>query len=133
MESDGGSLMNQKGLMILLIAFLVNVVFGACSKAPEEKSKKSGVRVGPVKINFHPANLEGKTVLLRWNGKHNGDHFLNRLGELLTQKITGVKVIKMWEVDSKTASISKTMGESEKTAEKIAEQKPNLVIASQAD
>jgi len=44
-------------------------------------------KVGPVKINAHPASLEGKTVLLRWNGKFNGDKYLTRLGELLSRQV----------------------------------------------
>ncbi len=119
--------------LIFGLVSLMGIGFWACSKAPQEKTKESEVRVGPVKLNTHPTNLEGKIVVLRWNGKFNGDNFLNRVGELLTQQVKSVKIIKMWEVDSSTASIPKTLEESEKIALKIADQKPDLVIASQAD
>ena len=33
------------------------------------------VVVEPVEISPRITSLEGKTVLLRWNGKHNGDNF----------------------------------------------------------
>ncbi|HWT79331.1 MAG TPA: UGSC family (seleno)protein, partial [Candidatus Methylomirabilis sp.] len=89
--------------------------------------------VGPVKMNSHPAGLEGKTILLRWNGKYNGDKFLARVGELLTQQVKGVKVIRLWEMDSTTAAISKNGEMSEEVAGKIARLKPDLVIAAQAD
>jgi len=89
--------------------------------------------VGPVKINAHPASLQDKTVVLRWNGKPNGDKFLTRFGELLSQQIKNVKIIKMWELDKTTASISKTAEASKEIAEKIAKLKPAIVIASQAD
>lgn len=90
-------------------------------------------QVGPVKINAHPGSLEGKTVVLRWNGKPNGDKFLIRFGELLAQQVKNVKIVKMWEVDKTTAVISKNGDLSKVFAEKIARLKPAIVIASQAD
>ena len=77
--------------------------------------------------------MEGKTVLLRWNGKYNGDKFLARVGELLAQQEKGVKVIRLWEMDSTTAAISKNGEMSEEVAGKMAKLKPDLVIAAQAD
>ena len=64
------------------------------------------IKIEPMKVNPHPATLEGKTVLLRWNGKPNGDNFLNRVAELLTEHIRDVKIIKLWELDYSTARIS---------------------------
>ena len=125
--------MKRNFFFIFGLVLLMSIGFLACSKAPQEKTKEGEVRVGPVKLNIHPTNLEGKIVILRWNGKFNGDNLLNRVGELLTQQVKGVKIIKMWEVDSSTASIPKTLEESEKIALKIADQKPDLVISSQAD
>ena len=84
-------------------------------------------------MNSHPTSLEDNTVLLRWNGKYNGDNFLKRIAELLTKQVKGVKVIKMWEVDSSTATISKNLGVSEQIATKIAGLKPDIVIAMQCD
>jgi hypothetical protein len=97
--------------------------------APKEQAPK----VGPVKLNPHPAGLEGKTVVLRWNGKYNGDKFLLRVGELLNQQVKGIKVIRMWEMDKETAAISKNGAMSEDTAARIASLKADLVIAAQAD
>ena len=45
------------------------------------------IQVKPMKVNPHPATLEGKTVVLRWNGKHNGNNFLNRVAELLAETL----------------------------------------------
>ncbi len=89
--------------------------------------------VGPVTLNSHPTSLEGKTVVLRWNGKPNGDKFLNRVGELLTEQFPGVKLVKLWEVDESTAVSSDDAEVSLKMAETIAAQKPDLVIGSQCD
>lgn len=110
---------------LLLLLFVSGQVYAA--------QDKNLPKVGPVKLNAHPASLEGKTVVLRWNGKPNGDKYLTRLGELLAQQIKNVKIIKMWEVDKSTASISKSAEASTQIAAKIAALKANLVIASQAD
>lgn len=116
-------------VMVLLAMFTV----GAASVYVKASEDKKVPRVGPVKLNPHPASLEGKTVLLRWNGKYNGDRFLIRIGELMTQQVKDVKIIKMWEVDKSTAAISKNVEVSEQVAVSIAKLKPDLVIAAQAD
>lgn len=113
------------GWMVLLIVISLSEYTGA--------REKKVPKVGPVKMNPHPASLEGKTVVLRWNGKYNGDNFLSRVAELLTQKVKGAKVIKMWEVDRATASMSDSLEKSKNFAEKVAKLKPDMVIASQAD
>jgi len=118
------------GLTVSLVMFLVVGFFVSAGAATEDKSLP---KAGPVKINPHPASLEGKTVLLRWNGKYNGDKFLNRIGELLTQQVKNVKVIRMWEVDSSTGVMSKNAEVSSQVTEKIAKLKPDIVIAAQAD
>jgi hypothetical protein len=41
--------------------------------------------------------------MLYWNGKHRGDHFLNRVAELLTEKVKEIKIIKSREVAPETA------------------------------
>ena len=97
---------------LLLLLFVSGQVYAA--------QDKNLPKVGPVKLNAHPASLEGKTVVLRWNGKPNGDKYLTRLGELLAQQIKNVKIIKMWEVDKSTASISKSAEASTQIAAKIA-------------
>ncbi len=96
-------------------------------------SKEQAPKVGPVKLNPHPAGLEGKTVVLRWNGKYNGDKFLLRVGELLNQQVKGIRIIRMWEMDKQTAAISKNGAMSEDVADRIAKLKADLVIAAQAD
>ena len=95
--------------------------------------KEQAPKVGPVRLNAHPAGLERKTVVLRWNGKYNGDKFLLRVEELLTQRVKGVRVLRMWEMDKETAAISKSGAKSEDVADKIAKLKADLVIAAQAD
>jgi hypothetical protein len=87
------------------------------------------VVVKPVEIAPRLASLEGKTILLRWNGKHNGNNFLDRVGELLTQQVKGVKIIKMWE--AVPGSNNYPMRDQDfQAALKL---KPDIQIASQAD
>ena len=121
--------MGKKILFYLLVGFLVMSI----STITWAASKEEVPKVGPVKLNAHPASLEGKTVVLRWNGKYNGDKFLLRVGELLTQQVKGVKILRLWEMDKETAAISKNGAMSEEVAGKIAKLKADLVIASQAD
>ena len=125
--------MLKKQIWVCAVALALAVGPMACSKAPEQRSGKDEIKVGQVKMNPHPASLEGKTVVLRWNSKLNGDKFLDRLAELLTQKVPGVKIVKMYLVDPSTAVVSEKMEDSLQIAAKIVEQKPDLVIASQAD
>ena len=121
---------NRKYFMFLMVFLLVFLSGTWCqSLLAAEKIPK----VGPLKVNPHPANLEGKTVLLRWNSKINGDKYLTRVAELLSQQVKNVKVIKMWEIDKSTAAISKDGQASEQVTAIIANLKPDLVIASQAD
>lgn len=87
------------------------------------------VVVEPVEIAPRLASLEGKTVLLRWNGKHNGNNFLDRIAELLAEQVPTAKIIKMWE------AIPGSNGYPMKDADFQAalELKPDILIASQAD
>ena len=119
----------RKVLLVLFVfGFLVAGLSGYAA-AKEEKAPK----VGPVKLNPHPANLEGKTVLLRWNGKFNGDKYLTRVGELLSQQVKNVKIVRLWETDKSTAAISKDLQASEQVEATVAKLKADLVIAAQAD
>jgi len=78
---------------------LPTITFSKETKQEWEVLNPEGVvKIEPMKINPHPSTLEGKTIMLRWNGKHNGDHLLNRIGELLKERVKDVKVIKSWEV-----------------------------------
>lgn len=77
--------------------------------------------------------LEGKTIVLRWNGKHNGDNFLNRVAELLNEKIPSAKVVKLYEVDKSTIKISGAISESTRIAQVIKGLKADIVIGAQTD
>ena len=123
----------NKRMFLLLVLVLAALSLAACSSAPAATPTKSAVSLGPLTINPHPTSLEGKTVVLRWNSKPNGDKYLTRIGELLTEQVKGIKVIKLWETDPSTAAISKSAEDSATIADKIAALKPDLVIAAQGD
>jgi hypothetical protein len=91
------------------------------------------VKITPMEVNPHPKSLEGKTILLRWNGKHNGNNFLDRIAELLKENVKGVKIVKSWEVAPWTAIIAGNPDKSKQIVETLAKEKPDIVIASQCD
>ena len=91
------------------------------------------INIKPLNLTPHPKNLSGKRVLLRWNGKHNGDVFLSRIAELLTENIKGIRTIKNWEVVPETATLSSSSVTSNEFARKLANLKPDISIGSQAD
>jgi hypothetical protein len=128
----------QKSLIILTVCIAVGLM-SAASFAKEavqeyELVNPAGVvKVEPMKVNPHPSTLEGKTVVLRINVKHNADNALDRVAELLQQQVKNVKIIKAWEVLPETRVISQGADASVQVAKKIAGLKPDLVIAAQAD
>ena len=91
------------------------------------------IKIEPMKVNPHPTTLQGKTVLLRWNGKHNGDNFLNRVGELLTKEVKDIKIIKSWLVAPETAIIAGNPEKSQEIVKKLSSPRPDIVIGSQCD
>ena len=91
------------------------------------------VTTKPIELAARLNSLEGKTVALRWNGKPNGDLFLNRIGELLAEKVKDVKIVKVWEAAHDTAVISSNPERSKGITATIVSLKPDIVIASSAD
>ena len=90
-------------------------------------------KVEAAPVNTHPKDLSGKTVVLYWNGKPNGDLFLNRIGELLIEKVENVSVIKAWEVRPSTKRTDPTVEASRATAEELAGLNPDLIIGAPGD
>ncbi len=91
------------------------------------------IAIKPIQLAPRLSTLEGKTVVLRWNGKHNGNNYLDRIAELFAEKMPMVKLIKLYEVDKSTIKISGSNQESARIAAVIKGLKADLVIASQAD
>ena len=114
------------GVLFLLLLIGLGPTKNATGKEPIPK-------IGPVKLNPHPFDLAGKTVLLRWNGKMNGDKYLEYLSNLLIKKYKPIEIIKLWKTNPETAIISRKAETSEQITAKIAAMKPDVVIAAQAD
>jgi len=121
-------------LIILLIGIPLSTVAAEPSQVWEVINPEGVVRIEPMKINPHPNTLQGKTVLLRWNGKHNGDRFLKRIGELLAENVRDIRIIRSWEAAPETADpITGSQERSERFAKILAGFKPDIVIGAQAD
>jgi ABC-type Fe3+-hydroxamate transport system substrate-binding protein len=120
-------------LLTALALSLLLVGLAACGGNKPAPEAGSGPDLGTVTLNAHPASLDGKTVVLRWNGKPNGDKFLTRVGERLSEQFPEVKLVKMWEVDESTAVSSDDAEVSAEIVGKIVAQNPDLVIAAQCD
>lgn len=96
-------------------------------------SPEAVIQTQATPANPHPKDLSGKTVVLYWNGKPNGDLFLNRIAELLVEKVEHVKVFKAWEVRPSTRRTDPTAEASRTTAEDLAGLNPDLVIGAPGD
>ena len=111
---------------------------GVCAIEPihtwELMNPEGVIKVEPMRLGWHPGTLRGKTVLLRWNGKQNGDVFLNRVAELLGEKVKGVRVVKAWEVfPDSIEAISGSQERSVALAKGLSALKPDIVIGSHGD
>jgi hypothetical protein len=127
--------MRRLSLCLVLVLALAAGGIAACGGGGGEPTAQATpvASLGQIQLNPHPATLEGKTVVLRWNGKPNGDKLLTRLAEVLAAQVKDVKIIKLWETDASTAVSSDTAEASAQIADKIAALAPDLVIASQCD
>lgn len=136
--------MKRNGSFVMMMACVAGLLaLPALSVAKEavqdwELVSPAGiVSIKPVKQTPHPATLEGKTVALRWNGKQNGNHFLDRVAELLTEKVKNIKIVKVYEREPWTNLTAgppyMSAEDAKRIARTVAGYKPDLVIASQAD
>jgi UDP-N-acetyl-D-mannosaminuronic acid transferase (WecB/TagA/CpsF family) len=126
--------------LLTMVAYLSAPISAPAKEAIQEwelVNPEGTVVVKPIKMNPHPKSLEGKTVALRWNGKQNGNHFLERVAELLKEKVKNIKILKIYELEPWTNITAgppyMTPEEGKKVAQKIAGYKPDIVLASQAD
>ena len=78
-------------------------------------------------------SLAGKTIVLRWNGKHNGDVFLEYLATLLAKEVPTANIVKTWEVDNNVGKAAGSQAGSMLHRDIVLGMKPDIVIASQGD
>jgi hypothetical protein len=132
--------MKRTFLRTLLLASMMGILLTPGASPAKEAAQEwdlinpeGVVKIKPMEVAPRLASLEGKTVALRWNGKPNGDLFLNRIGELLVEKVKGVKIVKVWEMAHDTAIISSNPEKSKAITDKVSSLNPDIVIASTAD
>jgi hypothetical protein len=85
------------------------------------------------RVNNRPGDLTGKTVVLYWNGKPNGDVLLNRIGELIKEKESSIKILKAWEEIPSSVHTEPTHESSRSVAQKLAGLNPDIVIGAPGD
>ncbi len=127
-----------KGFCVLVIAigWLVMPVLASAKEVVQqwELVNPAGViKVIPIKMAARINSLEGKTIGLKWNMKPGGNIFLDRIAELLKEKIPSAKIIKFYEVEPTTVPQSANMDVADQKAKIIAKYKPDIVIGSQCD
>lgn len=122
------------------LAFCAVAAFTSDACAVESPQEWNLVNPAGVILKAHiapakrPTSLDGKTIALRWNGKHNGDVVLEHLAELLHKKFPTAKIVKTYEDKTENLSvISGNPAESARIAKAVAATKPDLVIAAQGD
>ena len=74
--------------------------------------------------------FDGKRIGLLWNGKPNGDFFLNRVGALLEKSYQDTEMIKFWEIDPN--GTAHPDGKSDEVLDRIAKDS-DIVISAQGD
>jgi ABC-type Fe3+-hydroxamate transport system substrate-binding protein len=127
--------MNVRCILVFLAALSL-LAATAWAEPPQEWEvlNPAGVmQKATVKPAARVASLDGKTIVLRWNGKNNGDVALDKLAELLAKKAPTAKIVKSYALDPSINKIAGSPGESERINKVIMGHKPDLVIASQAD
>lgn len=75
------------------------------------------------------SSLDGRTVGLFWNGKPNGDIFLNEVARHLEARFARVKIVSMWEARPETRTFYGNSADSLK----FMAQNADLVIGTSAD
>jgi hypothetical protein len=91
------------------------------------------IEIKRAKLAPRLTTLEGKTILLRWNFKHNGNHYLDRISVLLNERVPSAKVIKIYEIDRSTINQSGSLEDSARLARILASFNPDLVISAHGD
>lgn len=123
-------------LLALAVAAMLGAVPALAADKPQEWeliNPTGAVETSSIDPAPRLTTLEGKTVVLRWNGKNNGNVLLDRLAELLAKRFPKTKVVKSYELDPSLNVISANAAESQRISTVLKGMKPDLIIASQAD
>jgi hypothetical protein len=134
-------MMKKQKRSLILWGFISGILLLVPQLAISKETPQEWVLVKPEGVveikHVEPAprltTLEGKTIVLRWNDKHNGNNFLDRTAELLKEKVPSAKVIKLYEIDKTTIKISGSNLEAVRIAKIIKDLNADIVISAQSD
>ena len=132
-----GKWMGLTGVAFFIAAMIVSTPLPSLAKEAVQEwellNPEGVVQVEPMALAPRITTLEGKTVVLRWNGKPNGNILLDRVAELLSEKVKDVKVVKSYEIFPEMSVISHTVAKGQEFAKKLLGLKPDIVIGAIAD
>ncbi len=123
-------------VLVIIFGWLIMPVFASGKEVVQqwELVNPAGViKITPIEMPPRISTLEGKTIGLKWNMKPGGNIFLDRVAELLKEKVPSAKIIKFYELEPTTVPISSNMDVADQKARIIAKYKPDIVIGSQCD
>jgi hypothetical protein len=131
----------KKQITYLVVWALLTGAFVGFARAGGLAEANEWVLVSPVgeyggkKIELAPRlpTLQGKKIGLKWNAKPNGNVFLDRIAELLKERVPGVEIIKFYQAEPSTVPQSTSADVAKQKAKAIASHKPDLVIGAQCD
>jgi hypothetical protein len=106
-------------------------IFGVKSKKTQVYNPTGAVMAERIS-KFAPRidSLDGKRIGLLWNSKPNGDFYLNRVAELLSQRFPSSKIIKFYKTHAaETANPDKKSD----AALDLIVQNADVVISAQGD
>ena len=106
-------------------------IFGEKSRMTQVYNPTGAVMAERIS-NFAPRidSFEGKRIGLLWNSKPNGDFYLNRVAELLSQRFPSSRIIKFYE---KHAAETANPDKKSDAALDLVVQNADVVISAQGD
>ena len=117
------------------LSFLIAALLAAGSAAAAEKAQDwelvnpaGATRIETILLAPRIATLAGKIVGLEWNEKPNGNLFLDRVAELLIEKVPGVKIVKFYDAEPSTVPQSANMEAAAQKARTIRQAEPMVVF-----
>lgn len=80
-----------------------------------------------------PASLNGRNVVLRWNGKHNSDLFLARLATHVGKACPAAVIVSTHSINQALSRVPESIKEARANVKAVLDLKPAVVIAATAD
>jgi hypothetical protein len=137
--------MRNLAVKLALFALSTLLLAATAQAAPAEEIElvrpDGVVQIEPINVLPHPKSLDGKTIVLKWTTKPNGNIMLDRVAELIAKEYPTAKVVKTYsEKDMVPGAREKTLLSGWSTSKPrsvqmakamLSEVKPDLVIGGQ--